>query len=229
MWYFTQRLLIAHDTSLKAECSWTYSWSMLTAIKTLNLAGAACEAIASIQSIIHVLTCMSWSCSVPAGPWVLLGTRVLPWTLLTNLGYSTHDHLHVIRDFFQTDQFERCQCSIVIAWALTTHKVQGNSLDKAVIDLGDDVFDPVQAYVALSRVRRLEGVLLISLCTGYTVWYSRPRYPVQRVGVATSRSTKCHCQSYNTALEVRGCWPNEAYGCCSGHNYMWQQDSCQEG
>ena len=46
---------------------------------------------------------------------------------------------------------------------MTIHKVQGTSLDKAVIDLGKDIFDHGKAYVALSRVRKLEDVLLVGL------------------------------------------------------------------
>ncbi len=55
------------------------------------------------------------------------------------------------------------QFPLVLAWCITIHKVQGLSLDKAVIDLGQNVFANSQAYVALSRVRNLEGVMLTGL------------------------------------------------------------------
>ncbi len=42
-------------------------------------------------------------------------------------------------------------------------EVQGNSVDKAVIYLGGDISDHGQAHGALSRVRTMEGVLLIGL------------------------------------------------------------------
>jgi transposase len=46
------------------------------------------------------------------------------------------------------------------AWAITVHKSQGMSLDEAVIDLSRS-FTYGMGYVALSRVRRLEGLHLI--------------------------------------------------------------------
>ena len=52
------------------------------------------------------------------------------------------------------------QLPIRLAWAVTIHKGQGKTFDRAVIDLGTGTFAPGQAYVALSRVRSLEGLSL---------------------------------------------------------------------
>lgn len=46
------------------------------------------------------------------------------------------------------------------AWAVTVHKSQGKTFDKVIIDLGRGAFAHGQTYVALSRCRTLEGVVL---------------------------------------------------------------------
>lgn len=46
------------------------------------------------------------------------------------------------------------------AWALTIHKIQGATLKMAQIDIGNSIFEYGQTYVALSRIKSLEGLYL---------------------------------------------------------------------
>ena len=50
-----------------------------------------------------------------------------------------------------------------MAYAITVHKCQGLSLDCAIVDLSDEVLCAGMTYVAVSRVRSLDGHLLIRL------------------------------------------------------------------
>jgi hypothetical protein len=53
------------------------------------------------------------------------------------------------------------QYPLRLAWAITIHKSQGLTFEKAIIDAGD-AFAPGQVYVALSRCTSLEGMVLHS-------------------------------------------------------------------
>lgn len=54
----------------------------------------------------------------------------------------------------------RNQIPLVLAYAVTTHKSQGATLESAYIDIGRSVFEYGQAYVALSRVKSLDALYL---------------------------------------------------------------------
>lgn len=58
---------------------------------------------------------------------------------------------------------ERRMLPIILSWASTVHKMQGCTVDNAVIYLGSRLFAAGQAYVALSRGRSLNGIRIEEL------------------------------------------------------------------
>jgi ATP-dependent DNA helicase PIF1 len=57
-------------------------------------------------------------------------------------------------------QASRTQIPLILAWALSIHKAQGQTLERVKVDLGR-VFEKGQAYVALSRATCQEGLQVL--------------------------------------------------------------------
>jgi ATP-dependent DNA helicase PIF1 len=60
----------------------------------------------------------------------------------------------------QGDYYVRTIVPLIPAYASTVHKMQGLTIDCGIINCGSSIFSPGQAYVALSRVRSLDGLFL---------------------------------------------------------------------
>ena len=75
----------------------------------------------------------------------------------SNIRYSYNEQEHKIEE---EELGTFTQFPLRLAWAITIHKSQGLTFERATIDFGSGAFAGGQAYVALSRCTTLEGMTL---------------------------------------------------------------------
>jgi ATP-dependent DNA helicase PIF1 len=81
-------------------------------------------------------------------------------------GTNQHRTLHVVPEEWKVElpngevQAMRSQIPLILAWALSIHKAQGQTLARVKVNLGR-TFEKGQAYVALSRATSKEGLQVL--------------------------------------------------------------------
>jgi ATP-dependent DNA helicase PIF1 len=132
------------DLKIGAECILTYNIDVANGLAN----GVKCTIIEIIQ---------------PNND--LKKTNLLLFAESGGVNVKVNDQIHFVscvKFSLEDDEiiYNRLQVPLKVAYAFSVHKVQGLSLSSVCTSIGSDIFCSGQAYVALSRCKRLEDLYL---------------------------------------------------------------------
>ena len=96
-------------------------------------------------------------------------------------------------------QASRSQIPLILAWALSIHKAQGQTLDRVKVDLGR-IFEKGQAYVALSRATCQEGLQVLRFDPKKVMAHDRVRDFYNKLYGVEQAFTRKPANEYGTNL-----------------------------
>ena len=107
---------------------------------------------------------------IPRGVYVLFDNPLIGQSLRHNSNNELHNSILIrptTANFYGkfNVHWSRTQIPLTPCWATTVHKVQGITLQHAVIDIGSTVFTSGMSYVALSRIQNITGLAIQNLDT----------------------------------------------------------------
>ncbi len=115
------------------------------------------------------------------------------------------------------------QVPLRLAWAITVHKSQGMSLDSAIIDLSKS-FEVGQGYVALSRVRSLDGLYLRGFNTQATQMDPLSVKVNARFKELSAQAVEQHNHHKETLSELHLSWIKHLGGSIEEVAYVSEQE-----
>jgi len=97
---------------------------------------------------------------------------------------------------------KRMQVPLILAWAISIHKAQGQTLSRVKVDLGK-VFERGQAYVALSRATSQEGLQVMRFDPRKVMVHPKVVQFYEKLVSIDSVTTQTAAKTVNVSKEIQ--------------------------